>query len=136
MFLITVIIFLLLYLRTCAWFGPKKKEEKKEGKLVGASLVEGRCCICVFLSESFPEVRIVILNVLVKPAVAEAIKTQLGDEICSDCTVHVQSKSGRRETHFLQVLNATESTTLLPNSFPPLPKSALRRPPSLFCCSL
>ena len=130
MFLTTIIIFLLLHFRTRTQIGSKKKEKKEEGNWVSASLVEG---ICVFLSESFHEVRIIILNVLVKSVVAEVIKTRPEGEVCSHCTVHVQPKPGRRETHFLQILNATENTTLSPNPLAPLPECALRQPPSLSC---
>lgn len=62
-----------------------------------------------FLSESFLEVCVLILKFTLESVMAEVIKTELGGEVCCDCTVHAQSTPESRGTIFLQILYATEN---------------------------
>lgn len=50
-------------------------------------------------------------------SMAEVSETEPGGEVCSDCTVHAQSKPGSRGTIFLQILNAAENAMWSPNHF-------------------
>lgn len=104
----------------------KWRKKRRKGNWWVPHLYKACAAFACFLSESFLEVCVLILKFTVKSVMAEVIKTELGGEVCPDCTVRAQSKPGSRGAIFLQILYATENATWSPNPPSPLPKCALR----------